>query len=121
MSFADPQSINPDSTASVNLNRISTEGRKSIYSNPEGTLILTLSHQPTKDRIRTMARIDMKAIVADPITAVNDEETLSLHIVLDRPNFGFEQGDVTAFVSGFTTWLTESSLAATVKLFGGQT
>jgi hypothetical protein len=62
-----------------------------------------------------MARIDQLAVVADPLTAVNDYETLSFYVVIDRPKYGFSSTQVDQLVSGLKTWLDSTSVG---KLYG---
>jgi hypothetical protein len=62
-----------------------------------------------------MARIDQKAIVPDPLTAVNDYETLSFYTVIDRPLAGFSSTQVDQLIAGFKTWLDSTTIG---KLFG---
>jgi hypothetical protein len=62
-----------------------------------------------------MARLDQRAIVADPLTAVNDYETLSFYCVVDRPSYGFTQTQLEQLVTGFQAWL---NTAAVDRLFG---
>jgi hypothetical protein len=62
-----------------------------------------------------MARLDQKAVVADPLTAVNDYETLSAYIVIDRPLAGFTSTQVEQLITGFKTWLDATAIG---KLYG---
>jgi hypothetical protein len=121
MAFADPQSVTVN-TVAQSMPRISTSGKQSVYQKADGTYTLTLSHQGSKvagkDRIRSMARIDNKAIVADPLTAVNDYDTLSCYVVIDRPVYGFDTTATHNLVAGFIAWLTNATVD---KLFGQET
>jgi hypothetical protein len=62
-----------------------------------------------------MARVDQKAVVADPLTAVNDYETLSFYVVVDRPLAGFTSTQTEQLIAGFKTWLDSTAIG---KLFG---
>lgn len=112
--FADPQSVTVNSVAQ-SMPKVSSEGLKTSYSKSDGTYKLTISHTPTKDRVRSMARIDQRAIVADPLTAVNDYETLSFYVVIDRPIYGFTMTQVEQLIAGFKTWLDNTAID---KLYG---
>jgi hypothetical protein len=112
--FADPQVVTVNAVAQ-SMPRISTAGLKTIYQKNDLTYTLTLSHTPSKDRIRSMARIDNRAVVPDPLTAVNDYETLSFYVVVDRPLAGFSATQVDQLITGFKTWLDAAAIA---KLFG---
>ncbi|DAD52195.1 coat protein [ssRNA phage Gerhypos.2_40] len=113
--FADPQSVTVASVAK-SMPRVENDGQKSVYQMADSTFKLTISHQPTAgDRIRSMVRIDQKAIVADPLTAVNDYETLTFYVVVDRPLVGFTSTQVNDLVAGLKTWLDSTAVG---KIFG---
>lgn len=109
--FTDPQSVTVNAVAK-SMPRVSTKDLSSQYANADETFRLNLSHQRSNKRIRSMARIDQKAIVADPLTAVNDYDTLSFYVVIDRPEVGFTVTDVDNLVQGFKAWLTTASVTA---------
>jgi hypothetical protein len=112
--FADPQSVTVNSVAQ-SMPRVENDGRKSIYQKSDGTYTLTISHTPSKDRVRSMARVDQRAIVPDPLTSVNDFETLSFYVVLDRPLAGFSMTQVEQLIAGVKTWLDNTAID---RLFG---
>lgn len=115
MAFSDPISITVSGNAK-SMARISSSGTSSVYQTGDGLFRLEITHVPTKGgRIRSTMRFTRKAIVADPITAVNDEETLTFYAVIDRPSFGFVDTDVNALKTGFNAWLTDT---VGTKLFG---
>jgi len=112
--FADPQTVTVNAIANA-MPRVSSTGLKSVYQKADGNWIFTISHTPTKDRVRSMVRIDQRAIVADPLTAVNDYETLSFYVVVDRPTYGFTSTQVDQLITGFKTWLDSTAIG---KVFG---
>lgn len=111
--FADPQSITVNAVAQ-SMPRISSTGTKSTYRKSDGTYQLTISHSESNNRVRSMARVDNKAIVTNPLDSTNDFDTLSFYVVVDRPVFGFTQTQVDQLIAGFKTWLDS---AAITKLF----
>jgi len=112
--FADPQSVTVNAVAQ-SMPRLSSTGTSAVYSKADGTFKLNISHTEAKERIRSMVRIDQKAIVADPLTAVNDYETLSFYVVVDRPAFGFSSTQVDQLIAGLKTWLDSTAIG---KLYG---
>jgi hypothetical protein len=112
--FADPQSITVNAVAK-SMPRILSSGTSSTYQKTDEEFKLIISHLKSKGRIRSMARVDQRAIVPDPLTAVNDYETLSFYCVVDRPEVGFTQTQVDQLIAGFKTWLDTT---ASGKLFG---
>jgi len=114
--FTDPQVVTVNAVAK-SMPRISTGGTKSTYQINDLSFTLNLSHTTAKDRIRSMARIDQRAIVPDPLTAVNDYETLSVYLVIDRPLAGFTSTQVNQLITGFKTWLDTTVVD---KLYGSE-
>jgi hypothetical protein len=112
--FTDPQSVTVNAVAQ-SMPRVETKDRRTVYQKSDQTFTLTISHGLSKDRIRSMARLDQRAIVADPLTAVNDYETLSFYVVIDRPEAGFSMVQVEQLIAGFKTWLDNTAID---KLFG---
>lgn len=112
--FADPQSITVAGSAK-SMPRVSSIGLKSIYQNTDETYKFTISHTESGDRIRSMARVDNRAIVADPLTTVSDYQTLSFYFVIDRPQYGFTSTNVNDLIAAVKTWLDST---AGSKLFG---
>jgi len=115
MSFADPQSITVNAVAQ-SMPRISTSGLKSVYQKADETYKLTVSHDVNAKRIRTMYRIDNKAVVADPLTSANDFENLAMYLVIERPNFGFSETQVSQLWAGFKGALDVAGIIT--KLYG---
>lgn len=112
--FADPQTMTVNAVAQ-SMPRIANVGQKSTYQKNDMSFTLLLSHTVAKDRVRSMARIDQRAIVPDPLTTVNDYETLSVYLVIDRPLAGFSSTQVDQLITGFKTWLDTTAVG---KLYG---
>lgn len=109
MALADPQTVTINAVP-ITLNRIATEGKKTVYSNADGTVKFTVSHQETKDRIRRMVRIDKMVVAADPLTAEQQYKTAGLYLVIDEPNFGFTDDDLEKVGLGLTAWLSSANI-----------
>lgn len=112
--FTDPQTVTVNAVAKA-MPRIKTDGTSATYSLSDETFKLVLSHQISKSRLRSMVRIDQRAVVPDPLTAVNDWETLSFYFVIDRPLVGFSSAQVEQLVTGLKTWLDTTAIG---KLYG---
>lgn len=115
--LADPQSITVNAVAQ-SLPRTLLEGSRATYQSADGLFTMVVSHtNASGNRIRTMVRVDQKAIVPDPLTAVNDYETMGVYIVIDRPLAGFTATQVDYLVQALKAWLTTAQVTA---LFGRQ-
>lgn len=112
--LTDPQVVTVNAVAK-SMPRVELKGTGALYSTADELFKLNISHTKTKDRIRSMARIDQRAIVPDPLTAVNDWETLSFYFVVDRPAVGFTSAQVDQLISGLKTWLDSTMVG---RLYG---
>lgn len=114
--FADPQTVTVNAVAKV-MPRVESVGKKSIYQTADGLFTLTISHITSGDRIRSMVRVDQKAIVTNPLDSTNDYDTLSFYSVIDRPIYGFTTAQVEQLATGFQAWL---NTAAVDKVIGAE-
>lgn len=99
MALSDPQTVTIDSTP-YTCNRVETEKTRSVYQTSDENLKLTVSHQETKTRTRRMVRLDQRVIAEDPLTAVNEYKGLGIYLVIDEPEFGFDDTDIANVVAG---------------------
>jgi hypothetical protein len=111
----DPQIITVNAVAQ-SMPRIQMQGTSSTYQKADQTFSLDISHTTTKDgRVRSMAKVTQRKVVADPLTSENDYDNLVFYIVLDRPGYGFSDVEAQQLVTGFKTWLDN---AMVTKLYG---
>lgn len=100
------------------LPRISTSGGRSVYRTSDGSLVVTISHQTTRDGlIRSLYRMDR-------FIDVNSDGVLereSTHLVLERPATGFSETDSVNIVTCLATSLTASTNSGIKKLHGMET
>lgn len=114
--LADPQSITINSVAK-SLARVSTNGTSSIYQTADGLFKLTVSHQQTKDKVRSMVRLDQKKIATDPLSSEQDWATVTEYRVYERPIVGFSDTEIQYINAGLSS-LIDATLIS--KLVGGQ-
>jgi len=112
--LADPQVVTVNAVAK-SMPRVLTDGQSATYKTADGIFQLKVSHQKSNRRIRSQARIDQLAVVPDPLTAVNDYETLTFYCVIDRPEVGFSSTQVDQLIAGFKAWLDTTMVG---KLYG---
>lgn len=118
--FSDPQSITPTGGSAQSMPRIQQAGLSSTYQTADSNYVLVISHQTRKakgkSRVSSLAKFTQRAIVPDPLTSVNDYETVSVHVVIDRPEAGFTATQIDALVQGFKAWLTTTVVTNMVGL-----
>jgi hypothetical protein len=83
------------------------------------TFTLDIRHRAVKrdKKSRTVSTVlfTQRKIVPDPLTAVNDYETLSESVQIDRPDAGYSSAEVDAQWAGFKTWFDSTMMG---KIFG---
>lgn len=112
--FADPQVVTVNAVAR-SMARILMNGTSATYQNSDESFKLTISHTKSGTRTRSMARLDQRKIVTDPLSSKQDYDTLSFYFVIDRPEYGFSQTEVEQLIAGLKTWLDNTAIG---KLFG---
>jgi hypothetical protein len=116
--LTDPQSITVSAVAQ-SMPKVSSSGTASNYSKADGTFGLSIRHTPKridgKQRVKHLVVFSQKAIVPDPLTTVNDYETVNFSVQIDRPLAGFTSAQIQAMVTGFNAWLTSTIVD---KLYG---
>jgi len=114
MAFADPIANVTYATVAQTLPRISTSGTKSIYRKSDGSLIVTLSHLTSKNRVRSMARLDRN--IDTDANSILDTNS-AVYVVWDRPLTGFSETDVVDQTSCLFGMLTASTNAGIKKMY----
>lgn len=118
MAFADPLSVN-DGTART-LARTGFGVNSGTFRSADGLYDMSISHSYGK-RNRTVCRLNVKKIAADPLLAgVNVQASMSVYLVLDVPPTGFTVTDVLNVGTALTTFLTTGTNAKFVQLIGGE-
>lgn len=116
--LTDPQVITVNAVAK-SMPRILNEGNHALYQLADGTFFLDIRHtsfrKDKKARIRSLAKFTQRAVVADPLTTVNDYETVDVSVQIDRPEAGFTSTQIDQMVAGFKTWLDSTMVG---KLYG---
>lgn len=116
MAFSDPQSITVNAVAK-SMDRVKSEGYRSEYAMADQEFKMIISHQGSKGRTRRMVRVDQRKVVTDPLTSVNDYESLGVYFVIDEPDYGFTDTEIDYVVQALKTW---ASTANVLKVCGNQ-
>jgi hypothetical protein len=116
MALADPQTVTIDATPQT-LNRVLSVGTRSEYVTTDESHTFVVSHQASKNRTRRMVRIDKRVVAADPLTAVSEYKTLGVYLVIDEPEYGFDDEEIDDVVQGLIAWLTTANVT---KVLGNQ-
>jgi len=118
MALADPQIITV-ATVAKSMPRILNEGTHSVYQMADQTFTLDVRHRTVKrdrkSRTVSLVAFTQRKVVADPLTAVNDFETLTESIQVDRPDAGFTSTEVNDQFVGFKAWFDTTMMG---KIYG---
>lgn len=118
MALADPQTVTVNAVAKV-MPRIITEASHSVFQLSDQTFSLDIRHRAVKrdkkSRTISLVTFTQRAVVADPLTSVNDYETLTTSIQIDRPDAGFTSTSVSQQLAGLYAWSDSTMIG---KLYG---
>lgn len=116
--LTDPQSVTIGATPH-SLPRVSTNGRVSLYSNADETVTFQVNQITGKGSGRKRHEVSyvQSKVVTDPVSSVNDTESTTLRIIVDRPSYGFSQSDIDALWSAVKTHLSTALMG---QIYGGQ-
>jgi hypothetical protein len=117
----DPQTLTINAVAFV-LARVQSgsllTNTPSVYTSPDDTVTLTVHNQKTnKGRFRHSVRVDVKAVVTNPLDSTTDYDTVSHFYIIDRPAFGFTVTQVDQQRAALSAWLTTAIVG---KLYGNE-
>lgn len=113
--FSDPQSVTINSVAQ-SMPRVSQKDRSAVYMKGDQSYTLSISHSAAaQGHVRSLVRLDQRAVVTNPLDSTNDYDTMTFYCVLDRPTYGFTQAQAEQLVAGFQAWLTAGNVD---KLWG---
>lgn len=94
------------------LHKVSDDERSSVYKTKDDKYELIISHQKSGKRTRRMVRINNTIIAADPLTATNAYKKGSVYMVIDEPEFGFDDDDLVYLVDALKTWMDSTNTNA---------
>lgn len=87
-------------------------GKKGLYQNDDETFIMNIAHNTSnKGRVNSVTRLDMNAVVTDPISSETDQDTLSIRIVMERPVRGFTVTDGTRLKNALIGHMSDANFA----------
>jgi len=120
MALADPQSITVNAVAK-SMPRIlnPSDPSTTMYQMSDQTFSLAIRHttlkKDKKSRVKSLVSFTQRAIVPDPLTSVNDYESVTVSVQIDRPDVGFTSTQIDQMIAGFKTWLDSTMVG---KLYG---
>jgi hypothetical protein len=116
--LTEPQSVTIGANTRT-LVKTESDRTRSVFTDRANGIRLEVS-QANGARRRSLVKLTITKIAADPITAVNNEISMTVHAVIDSPRVGFTDVEIKDGLLGLTTWHTATSAANSVKVIGGE-
>lgn len=111
MAFADPQVYTVNAVAK-SMPRIKSEGFSSLYSMPDESFSLQVRHsqltKAKKLRDKHLLAFTHRKVVTDPITTINDFDTCTVSLQIDRPNVGWTDVEIWHMIDAVKTKLLQA-------------
>lgn len=118
--FADPQTVTINAVANT-LNRVSTEGSNSRYSNSDGSVIEVVRHTTQKSRNRREFRLTHSKVTPDPLfPQQNTPYSMSIALTVNSPVTGYSITEQKQVIDGFIAQLQATSGLLITKVLGGE-
>lgn len=118
--FTDPQSVTYAGTT-YSLPRVpSRQPNVTVYSNADGTIVLTITQTTTgTSRRRHLANLAVTQTTNDPITGDPVTVSASVQLSFDRPQaiWAFSSTNIVNMNTALQSWATSTAVG---KLFGGE-
>jgi hypothetical protein len=114
--FTDPQSVTINAVAQT-LPRTDNDGQSATYTKDDGTVVLKVNHQETKNgRLRHAVKLDQSKIAADPFVAGTSRlQGASVTVVIDEPNAGqFTNAEMLLLAKALIAWATDANLTKVI-------
>lgn len=115
--FTEPQTVTVNSVA-ASLPRVSFGDRSGVFQTSDSGITLKVTHD-LRNRNRRTVRLDFSKVAADPLLdGVSRPYSMSAYVVIDHPQVGFDNTEVTNNLKALTDWLAASGNIA--KVVGGE-
>jgi hypothetical protein len=119
--FAEPQTIVLTGHGTPSLNRVPSPNPKiGLFSTADGTVQLSFHQNASNNRFDRQARLTVRKVAADPITAVNKEVSASVVVTINEPKFGFDDTELLNMFGSLAAEMSENSYDKIARLLGGE-
>ncbi|DAD50455.1 TPA_asm: coat protein [ssRNA phage Gerhypos.4_21] len=122
MALTDPQKYKEVAGTEVTAPRVSSGDFKSIYETSDGLNKLTISTSTSNSsRKRHLVRVDVSKLATNPYEETKKQSiSMSVYLVIDRPEAGFTVAECKKLVEGLVGLLSASTYSLTEKVLGGE-
>ena len=101
------------------LVKTESDKTRSVFTDRANGVRLEVS-QSSGNRYRSLTKLTLTKIVTNPISGLLAEESVTAHLVIDRPRVGFTDTEVKEVVLGNLGWNTAATNANAIKVIAGE-
>ncbi|DAD50103.1 TPA_asm: coat protein [ssRNA phage Gephyllon.1_6] len=122
MALTDPQKFKEVAGTEVTAPRVDTGNFQSVYETSDGLNTLTVSTSTSNsNRKRHLVRIDVSKLATNPYEETKKQSvSMSVYLVIDRPEAGFTVGEAKKLVEGLVGLLSASTYSLVEKVIGSE-
>jgi len=122
MALTDPQKFKEVAGTEVTAPRVDTGNFQSVYETSDGLNKLTVSTSTSNsNRKRHLVRIDVSKLATNPYEETKKQSvSMSVYLVIDRPEAGFTVGEAKKLVEGLVGLLSASTYSLVEKVIGSE-
>lgn len=102
--LSDPQALTINGVA-TNFYKTGVGPTQTIFTSSDGLKTVTAKQNITAKRFRREIRLTQQKVAADPISAANSMEGVSVYLVVDEPRSGvFSDAEINYLANALTAW-----------------
>jgi hypothetical protein len=116
--LTEPQTVTIGANART-LVKTESDKTRSVFTDRANGVRLEVS-QSAGNRYRSLSKLTLTKVVTNPISGLLSEDSVTAHLVIDRPRVGFTEAEVKDVVVAALGWHTASTNANTTKVVAGE-
>jgi hypothetical protein len=122
MALADPSKFKVETGTEVEAPRVVSGDYNALYSTSDGLNKMTVSTtKSNSSRYRHLVRIDVEKLSTNIYEESKKQAvSMSVYLVVDRPQNGYTVADAKKLVEGLVGFLSATSYSAVTKVLGGE-
>lgn len=114
--FADPQSVTINGVA-TSLPRVLSDNGVGEFVSADGLTKFTVKQNKSAKRFRREVRLSVTKTSPNPYTAILQDVSTSVYLVIDEPVWGFTDVELDYYKDALVAWAVDAN---TNKLLGGE-
>lgn len=116
--LTEPQTVTIGANART-LVKTESDKTRSVFTDRANGVRLEVS-QSNGNRLRSLSKLTLTKVVTNPLSGVLTEDSVTVHVVIDRPRVGFTDTEIKDVVVAEMNWHTASTNANAIKVIAGE-